>query len=101
MSSKGVLVRGEPVVRLHCRWIFHHHSPPKQYKPDVKRTDLEKRKLKVFLSALNATANGLSVTPDEVMLVLDSGASCTLTLSMYDFISPIKQLKNTYISGMA
>ena len=26
MSSKGVLVRGESVVRLHRRWIFHHHQ---------------------------------------------------------------------------
>ena len=27
MSSKEVLVRGEPLVRLHRRWIFHHHLP--------------------------------------------------------------------------
>ena len=26
MSSRGVLVRGEHVVRLHRRWIFHHQG---------------------------------------------------------------------------
>ena len=77
-------------------------SPPTQYKPEIERTDLENRKLNVFLSALNAeAANGLGVTPDEVMLVLDSGASCTLTPSMDDFIGPIKRVQNTYISGIA
>ena len=86
--------------KQHCKSTIPI-SPPKQYKPEVELTDLENRQLKVFISALNATANGLGVTPDEVMLVLDSGASCTLTSSMDYFIGPVKRVQNTTISGTA
>ena len=55
----------------------------------------------MYLSALNATVQGIGITPDEIALILDSGASCTISPSKDVFVGPIKPVRNCTISGIA
>ena len=55
----------------------------------------------MYLSALNATVESIGITPDEIVLILDSRASCTISPSKDDFVGQIKPVRNCTISGIA
>ena len=77
--------------------------PPKMYSPLTPRTDEQNKKLFQVLSAVTSvnTAQQQGMTPDEVVLVIDSGASCTITNSLDDFVGPVHKVQNCTISGIA
>ena len=74
---------------------------PLSYCPSTQRTVLQNQKLLLYCSALNASHTKHTITPDEVILVFDSGASCTISPSESDFYGTIHKVQNTKISGIA
>ena len=74
---------------------------PQLYNPRTQRTTTQNQKLFVYCSALNASHLKHGITPDEVTLIFDSGASCTISPSESDFLGEIKKVQNTKISGIA
>ena len=74
---------------------------PQLYNPHTQRTTTQNQKLFVYCSALNASHLKHGITPDEVTLIFDSGASCTISPSESDFLGEIKKVQNTKISGIA
>ena len=71
------------------------------YFPTTHQTDLQNNKLFLYCSALNTSQTKQSITLDEVILIFDSGASCTISPSESDFYGKIQKVQNTKISGIA
>ena len=73
------------------------------YQPITPRTNEESNKLFASLSLFECylADNPLGITSDEVMLLFDCGASCTIVHDLDDFIGDILPVRNCKINGIA
>jgi hypothetical protein len=73
------------------------------FAPPAPTTKLENRLMLIKLAAFEATCHNIitPLSPDMVPLVIDSGASITVTPYETDFITPIRPVQNTEITGIA
>ena len=84
--------------------IFPHQLPSPHYKYEPHRTwsldqILTFRKALAKL-ILNNDGRLMMLTPDEKRLVVDCGASCTITHDLNDFIEPPRPVANVTLQGI-
>jgi hypothetical protein len=83
-----------------------YSSPPRlvrQYEPMIPQSDFHAKEKLVMLTAFEATYHDTTtpLTPDMVPLIIDTGASISLTPHATDFITPIRPVQNIQIKGIA
>ena len=76
---------------------------PEQYKPWTIRTNEDKQTILTDMHILNAHRDNANVTttPDESILIFDTGASCTIVNSLDDFIELPRPVQTCKIKGIA
>jgi len=76
---------------------------PVEYPPECSVTPFQAKKQMVRLQAFQATFEGFitPMTPDMIPLILDTGASISITPFKSDFITPIKPIQHVSIKGIA
>jgi hypothetical protein len=73
------------------------------YPPPIPEIDIDHKKTLLLLAAFEATYhnNITPISPDMHPLVIDTGASITVTPYLTDFISPLKPVQSIEIKGIA
>ena len=102
-------VRRRSVVRnRHFLPRAREHSqapvlPPPTFPPSVERSSIENKAKLVLLAAFEATYHEgqTPVTPDMVPLVIDTGASNTISPYATDFVGEIRAVQDVEIKGIA
>ena len=83
-----------------------HHTPPRpvrEYEPTCPLTPFLAKEKLVQLAAFEATSHDsiTPMTPDMVPLILDTGASVSITPFLSDFITPLQPVQHVTIKGIA
>jgi hypothetical protein len=83
----------------------YHRPPalPTLYEPDILYTPIECKEKLVLLGAFQATYHDSKtpISPDMVPLIIDTGASISISPYRTDFISPIRPVQQVQIKGIA
>jgi hypothetical protein len=76
---------------------------PPIYPPPIPEIGIDHKKTLLLLAAVEATYhnNITPISPDMHPLVIDTGASITVTPYLTDFISPLKPVQSIEIKGIA
>ena len=78
-------------------------AAPREFEPLMARTEQQIEELKEMLYALGNVVNDedIGMTPDEVLLIIDSGSSRTIVNSLDDFVGQVYPVQNTTIKGIS
>ena len=78
-------------------------AAPKEYAPLFQRTEAQLAELRKMLFAMGNVASDqdIGMTPDELLLIIDSGASRTIVNSLDDFVGQVHPVQNTTIEGIS
>jgi transposase InsO family protein len=92
---RHVLSREQPHLSVPCL--------PVEYPPECSVTPFQAKEQMVRLQAFQATFEGsvTPMTPDMIPLILDTGASISITPFKSDFITPIWPVQHVNIKGIA
>ena len=99
-----------PVKHWHTKRNKHsypkHVVPrvaPTQYEPWEHRSNNDKQRILTDFQVLNSHMDNVNITltPDEVPLVFDTGASCTIVNSIDDFVEKPHPVQSCTIKGTA
>jgi hypothetical protein len=76
---------------------------PTQYEPDISRSPIECKEKLVLFAAFEATYQDSKspISPDMVPLILDTGASISISPYRSDFVSTIRPVQKVQIKGIA
>jgi hypothetical protein len=83
-----------------------HPRPPKLptlYEPETEMNPVTSKEKLVLLVAFEAMFHDAKtpLTPDMVPLIIDTGASISISPNKSDFISPVKPVQKVHIKGIA
>jgi len=92
--NKGRKSKSQPTEGM----LLEQHAPTERYSGKERITLQNKL---IALQSRIDLSNTLGLTPDEVMLIFDTGASISISNSKDDFIGEITPIKRMRISGIA